>query len=80
LVKSKIEARDNALHLDCCFQPIGPNKGLFIRADFEKKQTICIWLLFWEGFHITREEMYTMNSNVFSIDSNVVVSEKTSLD
>jgi N-dimethylarginine dimethylaminohydrolase len=27
-------------------------------------------------FHITREEMYTMNSNVFSIDSNVVVSEK----
>jgi N-dimethylarginine dimethylaminohydrolase len=29
-------------------------------------------------FHITREEMYTMNSNVFSIDSNVVVSEKTS--
>jgi hypothetical protein len=36
LVKSKIEARDNALHLDCCFQPIGPNKGLFIRADFEE--------------------------------------------
>jgi hypothetical protein len=31
-------------------------------------------------FHITREEMYTMNSNVFSIDSNVVVSEKTSRD
>jgi N-dimethylarginine dimethylaminohydrolase len=26
-----------------------------------------------------KEEMYTMNSNVFSIDSNVVVSEKTSL-
>jgi hypothetical protein len=49
LVKSKIEARDNALHLDCCFQPIGPDKGLFIRADFVKKQTICIWLLFLEG-------------------------------
>jgi N-dimethylarginine dimethylaminohydrolase len=27
-------------------------------------------------FHITRDEMYHMNSNVFSIDSNVVVSEK----
>ena len=26
LVKSKIEARDNALHLDCCFQPVGNNK------------------------------------------------------
>jgi N-dimethylarginine dimethylaminohydrolase len=27
-------------------------------------------------FHITRKEMYNMNSNVFSIDTNVVVSEK----
>ena len=27
LVKSKIEARDNALHLDCCFQPVGNDKG-----------------------------------------------------
>ncbi|HUH25988.1 MAG TPA: arginine deiminase family protein, partial [Flavobacterium sp.] len=27
-------------------------------------------------FHIEREEMYNMNSNVFSIDSNVVVSER----
>ena len=27
-------------------------------------------------FHITRDEMYDMNSNVFSIDENVVVSEK----
>ena len=28
LVKSKIEARDNALHLDCCFQPVGKDKGI----------------------------------------------------
>jgi len=27
-------------------------------------------------FHITRDEMYHMNSNVFSIDENVVVSER----
>jgi len=27
-------------------------------------------------FHITRDEMYNMNSNVFSIDENVVISEK----
>ena len=27
-------------------------------------------------FHIEREEMYHMNSNVFSIDTNVVVSER----
>jgi hypothetical protein len=62
-----------------CFQPIGP-RGLFIRADFENYMYLVT--LFWKDnlFHITREEMYTMNSNVFSIDSNVVVSEKTSLD
>jgi hypothetical protein len=47
LVKSKIEAQ--TMHCTLIVVSIGPNKGLFIRADFEKKQTICIWLLFWEG-------------------------------
>lgn len=33
---------------------------------------------FWKRnlFHITRDEMYSMNSNVFSIAPDVVVSEK----
>jgi N-dimethylarginine dimethylaminohydrolase len=37
LVKSKIEARDNALHLDCCFQPIGPNKGIIYKSGFREE-------------------------------------------
>jgi hypothetical protein len=61
--KSKIEGPDNTLYL--LFQPIGPIMGLFIRADFEKKQTICIWLLLGRIIHFTREEMYTMNSMYF---------------
>jgi N-dimethylarginine dimethylaminohydrolase len=36
LVKSKIEARDNALHLDCCFQPIGPDKGIIYKSGFRE--------------------------------------------
>lgn len=79
LVKSKIEARDNALHLDCCFQPIGPNKGIIYKSGFrEEADYMYLVNLFGKEnlFHITRDEMYTMNSNVFSIDSNVVVSEK----
>jgi hypothetical protein len=28
LVKSKIEARDNASHLDCCFQYVGQSMGI----------------------------------------------------
>ncbi len=79
LVKSKIEARDNALHLDCCFQPVGKSKGIIYKSGF-REEADYMYLLKIFGkenlFHITREEMYHMNSNVFSIDENVVVSEK----
>lgn len=79
LVKSKIEPRDNALHLDCCFQPIGTNKGIIYKSGFrEEADYMYLVELFGKEnlFHITREEMYHMNSNVFSIAPDVVVSEK----
>lgn len=79
LVKSKIEARDNALHLDCCFQPVGNDKGIIYKRGFrEEADYLFLVRLFGKEnlFHITREEMYNMNSNVFSIDTNVVVSER----
>ena len=79
LVKSKIEARDNALHLDCCFQPVGKNKGIIYKSGFrEEADYMFLVNLFGKEnlFHITRDEMYNMSSNVFSIDENVVVSEK----
>ncbi|MBF2708084.1 dimethylarginine dimethylaminohydrolase family protein [Flavobacterium soyangense] len=79
LVKSKIEARDNALHLDCCFQPVGKNKGIIYKRGFrEEADYLFLVNLFGPEnlFHINRKEMYHMNSNVFSIDTNVVVSEK----
>jgi N-dimethylarginine dimethylaminohydrolase len=79
LIKSKIEARDNALHLDCCFQPVGENKGIIYKRGF-REEADYLFLVHLFGaenlFHITREEMYDMNSNVFSIDTHVVVSEK----
>ena len=79
LVKSKIEARDNALHLDCCFQPVGKNKGIIYKSGFREEADYMFLInLFGKEnlFHITRDEMYEMNSNVFSIDENIVVSEK----
>jgi N-dimethylarginine dimethylaminohydrolase len=79
LIKSKIEARDNALHLDCCFQPVGENKGIIYKRGFrEEADYLFLVHLFGAAnlFHIKRQEMYDMNSNVFSIDTNVVVSEK----
>jgi N-dimethylarginine dimethylaminohydrolase len=79
LVKSKIEARDNALHLDCCFQPVGDNKGIIYKRGFrEEADYMFLVNLFGEEnlFHLKREEMYNMNSNVFSIAHDVVVSER----
>jgi len=79
LVKSKLEARDNALHLDCCFQPVGNNKGIIYKSGFrEEADYVFLVKLFGKDnlFHLTRDEMYHMNSNVFSIDTNVVVSEQ----
>ena len=79
LVKSKIEARDNALHLDCCFQPVGDSKGIIYKRGFrEEADYLFLVNLFGEEnlFHLKREEMYNMNSNVFSIAPDVVVSER----
>ena len=79
LVKSKIEPRDNALHLDCCFQPVGKDKGIIYKSGFrEESDYMYLVDLFGKEnlFHITREEMYHMNSNIFSIADDVVISEQ----
>jgi len=79
LVKSRIEARDNALHLDCCFQPVGKDKGVIYKSGF-REEADYLYLVDLFGydnlFHIDRDEMYHMTSNFFSIDDNVVVIEK----
>jgi N-dimethylarginine dimethylaminohydrolase len=79
LRKSNTSALENALHLDCCFQPIGRNKailhknGFLVESEYE-------WLVNFFGkeniFEITKEEMYNMNSNVFSISEEIIISEK----
>ncbi len=79
LVKSKIEPRDNALHLDCCFQPVGKDKAIIYKSGFREESDYMFLLkLFGKEnlFHITQDEMYHMNSNVFSISENVVISER----
>ena len=80
LVKSNTEPRDNALHLDCCFQPVGTNKGIIYKGGFRNEQEYQYLVdLFGKDnlFHIEREEMYQMFSNVFSISPEVVVSERS---
>jgi len=79
LKKSNTVAKDNALHLDCCFQPVGKDKAIIYKGGFLIEEEYD-WLVHLFGkenvFEITRDEMYYMNSNVFSISEDVVISEK----
>lgn len=79
LKKSNTNPYENALHLDCCFQPVGKGKAIIHKEGFleEKEYQFLVDLFGKENlFHITKEEMYAMNSNIFSISPEIVVSEK----
>lgn len=79
LRKSNTNAKENALHLDCCFQPIGKDKAILHKNGFLIEEEYE-WLVNYFGrdniFEITADEMYQMFSNVFSISPEVIVSEK----
>ncbi len=80
LRKSNTDAKNNALHLDCCFQPIGTDKAIIHKNGFliEREYQFLVNLFGRENlFEITAEEMYNMNSNVFSISPEVIISEKS---
>ncbi len=79
LRKSNTNAKENALHLDCCFQPLGKGKAIIHKESFLEENEYE-WLVDFFGkdncFHITTDEMARMYSNIFSISPEVVISEK----
>lgn len=78
LRKSNKDAFKNALHLDCCFQPVGYDKLVFHPEGFLNPSDID-WIKEFFGqkncFIATSQQMYDMNCNVFSMKPNVVVSD-----
>jgi len=79
LKKSNTDPRENALHLDCVFQPVGHGKAIIHKEGFlDEKQYQFLVDMFGKDnmFHITKDEMYDMYANVFSISPDVVVSEQ----
>lgn len=79
LIKSMTNARANALHLDCCFQPVGADKAIIYPGGFRNAADYAFLRDLFGAenlFEITGDEMYEMFSNVFSIAPNVVVSER----
>ena len=78
LKKSNTNPYTNALHLDCCFQPVG-EKYAIIHKDGFLHEKDAEWLInYFEKenvFEISAEEMYAMNSNIFSVAPDLVISD-----
>ncbi|MDU1889388.1 MAG: arginine deiminase family protein [Dysgonomonas sp.] len=79
LKKHDTNPRAGILHLDCTFMPVGNDKVILYRKGFKDENEYQFVVDFFGKeniFEITQEEMYHMNTNVFSISPTVVVSEK----
>ncbi|NDW09785.1 dimethylarginine dimethylaminohydrolase family protein [Dysgonomonas sp. 520] len=79
LAKHDTDPRKGILHLDCTFMPIGDGKAVIYRDGFLNPRDADFLTDFFGAeniFRITREEMYYMNSNIFSISPEIVVSEQ----
>ncbi len=78
LKKSNTDPYTNALHLDCCFQPVGEKYAIIHKEGFLHEQD-AEWLInYFEKenvFEISAEEMYAMNSNIFSVAPDLVISD-----
>jgi N-dimethylarginine dimethylaminohydrolase len=79
LTKHDTDPRLGVLHLDCCFMPVSHGKAIVYKEGFRfVKDYHRILDIFGKEnvFEISTEEMYSMNSNIFSISPDVVVSEQ----
>jgi N-dimethylarginine dimethylaminohydrolase len=80
LIKSNTDPEQNALHLDCCFQPVGKDRAIMCPQGFRDPEQYR-WLRsqFPEDgvFEVSPSEMARMYCNIFSISPDVVVSEIT---
>lgn len=80
LRKSDTDPYDGILHLDCTFMPVGHDKCIIYKRGFLNPRDADHLVEMFGGeenvFELTTEEMYWMNSNVFSISEDVVVTEE----
>ncbi|MEC5394504.1 dimethylarginine dimethylaminohydrolase family protein [Bergeyella sp. RCAD1439] len=79
LKKNDTVPYEGILHLDCTFNPVGKDKCIIYKDGFvDESDYRLIVDIFGEDncFHVTREEMYEMCPNIFSISPEIVVSDK----
>jgi N-dimethylarginine dimethylaminohydrolase len=78
LFKSDTDKNENTLHLDCCFQPVGNDLAIIAPDSFKNKSDVdYLENLIGKSnlFYLDKVEKNQMYSNIFSISSNVVVSD-----
>ena len=78
LKKNDTVPYEGILHLDCTFNPVGKDKCIIYKDGFVDESDYRLILdIFGEEncFHVTKEEMFEMNPNIFSILPEVVVSD-----
>ena len=78
LKKNDTVPYEGILHLDCTFNPVGKDKCIIYKYGFVDESDYRLILdIFGEEncFHVTKEEMFEMNPNIFSISPEVVVSD-----
>lgn len=80
LIKHDTDPYTGVLHLDCCFQPVGDGKCILFPGAFRHvedweyivdlfgQENTCI---------ISRQEMYEMNTNIFSISPSKAIIDST---
>ncbi len=79
LRKNDLDPRDGILHLDCTFMPVGEGLAIIYKPGFlNPRDANHLVGLFGQDnvFELTQDEMYWMNSNIFSISPKVVVVEE----
>tara|TARA_B100001939_G_scaffold71021_1_gene59355 strand:+ start:727 stop:1635 length:909 start_codon:yes stop_codon:yes gene_type:complete len=79
LIKSSITPSLNALHLDCCFQPVSKNKAVMCKEAFANKIELNFLISYYGEkniFNVTLDEMSKLYCNFFSINENTVITDK----
>lgn len=79
LKKNDTVPYEGILHLDCTFNPVGRDKCIIYKDGFvdESDYRLIVDIFGEENcFHVTKEEMFEMNPNIFSISPEVIVSDK----
>lgn len=80
LKKNDTDPFQGILHLDCTFNPVGKDKCIIYKDGFVSEDDYKLVIqIFGEDncFHVTKQEMFEMNPNIFSISPEIVVSDSS---